>query len=385
MKLSFQKLFFVIATVFALFAILVLAKSILIPLSVALLMSFILFPLAKKLESWGMNKILTAFLSIFGVLLIIGAVIFFFSTQIIELSKEFSHFQDKIINTFADVTVYVNNNVSVVENLQKNELFDQMKGWLAESSGSLISKTVSNTATFLAGLLATIIFTFLFLIYRDGLTKAFIAFSIEDKRERVVKMFKSVQQVGQKYFLGMLLIIILIGLVNSIGLLIIGIDNPFLFGFLGATLSIIPYIGTTFGAIIPVTYAFMSHDSGWMAIAVALLFWGVQMITDNFLTPKIVGNSLKVNALTTILSLIIGAAVWGVAGMILFLPFVAMLKVVCEEYEELKPVALLIGNQNYQEKGGSSKFISKWFEKIQGWLSNFYIAFKKKLGRQTDE
>lgn len=378
MKLSFQKLFFVIATVFALFAILVLAKSILIPLSVALLMSFILFPLAKKLESWGMNKMLAAFLSIFGVFLIIGGVIFFFSTQIIELSKEFSHFQDKIINAFADVTVYVNNNVSFVENLQKNELFDRMKGWLAESSGSLISKTVSNAATFFAGLLATIIFTFLILIYRNGLTLAFVSFSTEDKSERLVKMFKSVQQVGQKYFLGMSLITILIGLVNSIGLWVIGIDNPFLFGFLGATLSIIPYIGTTFGAIIPVTYAFVSHDSGWMAIAVALLFWGVQMITDNFLTPKIVGNSLKVNALTTILSLIIGAAVWGVAGMILFLPFVAMLRVVCEEYEELKPVALLIGNQNYQEKGGSGKFISKWFEKIKNYFSKLYTAFKKK-------
>lgn len=378
MKISFQKLFFVIATVFALFAILVLAKSILIPLSVSLLMSFILFPLAKKLESWGMNKILAAFLSIFGVILIIGGVIFFFSTQIIELSKEVSHFQDKIINAFADVTVYVNNNMSFVENLQKNVLFDRMKGWLAESSGSLISKTVSNAATFLAGLLAIIIFTFLFLIYRDGLTKALVRFSTEDKSERLVKMFKSVQQVGQKYFLGMLFITILIGLVNSIGLWIIGIENPILFGFLGATLSIIPYIGTTFGAIIPVTYAFVSHDSGWMAIAVGLLFWGVQMITDNFLTPKIVGNSLKVNALTTILSLIIGAAVWGVAGMILFLPFVAMFKVVCEEYEELKPVALLIGNQNYQEKGGSGKFISKWFEKIKSYFSKLYIAFKKK-------
>lgn len=387
MKVSFQKLFFVIATVFALFAILVLAKSVLIPLSIALLMSFIMFPLAKKLESWGMNKILAAFLSIFGVILIIGGVIFFFSTQIIELSKEVSHFQDKIINAFADVTVYVNDNVSFVENLQKNELFDRMKGWLAESSGSLISKTVSNAATFLAGLLATIIFTFLFLIYRDGLTKAFMAFSPEDKRERVVKMFKSVQQVGQKYFLGMLLIIILIGLINSIGLWIIGIDNPFLFGFLGATLSIIPYIGTTFGAIIPVTYAFVSHDSGWMALAVGLLFWGVQMITDNFLTPKIVGNSLKVNALTTILSLIIGAAIWGVAGMVLFLPFVAMLKVVCEEYEELKPVALLIGNQNYQEKGGSGKFISKWFEKIKSYFFKIVHRLQKKIKRRrpTDD
>jgi len=71
--------------------------------------------------------------------------------------------------------------------------------------------------------------------------------------------------------------------------------------------------------------------------------------------------------------------------MILFLPFVAMLKVVCEEFEELKPIALLIGNQNYQEKGGSAKFISKWFEKIQGWSSRFYMAFKKKRRKQTDE
>jgi predicted PurR-regulated permease PerM len=368
----------VIATVFALFAILILAKSILIPLSVALLMSFILFPLAKKLESWGMNKTLAAFLSIFGVFLIIGGVIFFFSTQIIELSKEFSHFQNKIINAFADITLYINKNVGFMQHLEKNELFDQIKDWLNESAGSLVRKSINNTATFLAGLLATIIFTFLILIYRSGLTRALVSFSTEDKSERLVKMFKSVQQVGQKYFLGMSLITILIGLVNSIGLWIIGIDNPFLFGFLGATLSIIPYIGTTFGAIIPVTYAFVSHDSGWMAIAVGLLFWGVQMITDNFLTPKIVGNSLKVNALTTILSLIIGAAVWGVAGMILFLPFVAMFKVVCEEYEELKPVALLIGNQNYQENGGSGKFISKWFKKIKSYFLKLYIAFKKK-------
>src|SRR5665647_1293348 len=108
MSLSFQKIFFAIGTFVALFAILILAKSILIPLSVALLLSFILFPLAKKFESWRINKTLAAFLSIFAVLLLIGGVIFFFSTQIIELSKEVSHFQDKIILAFADVTLYIN-------------------------------------------------------------------------------------------------------------------------------------------------------------------------------------------------------------------------------------------------------------------------------------
>lgn len=377
MNISFQKLFFVLSTIFALFAILVLAKTILVPLSIALLISFVLHPLANRFESWRMGEILAAFLSIFTMILMVGGVIFFFSTQLVELSNDFAHFQDKIILAFADVTLYINNNVSFVNRLEKNELFDQITNWLNESKGVLVSKTFTTTTTFLTGLFATFIFTFLILIYRKGLTQAFVGFFPNAKREHAVKMFKSVQQVGQKYLFGMILIVIIIGFVNSIGLWIIGIDNPFLFGFLGATLSIVPYVGTLLGAIIPVVYAFVSYDSLWIPIGVAVLFWGVQLISDNFLSPKIVGGSLELNALTAILSLIIGAAVWGIAGMILFLPFAAMLKVICDEYEELKPVALLIGSYNYKENESRMKFRRKRFEKIRAWFSNFYSTLKK--------
>lgn len=370
MTLSFQRLFYAIATAFALFAILVLAKPILIPLSVAMLIAFILLPLAKKFESWGVKRILATFLSMFSVFLLLVGVIFFFSTQVISLSEEFSNFQDRILHSFTDITLYINKNVPFIEDLGKDELFDRLKGWLEDSMGSMVKKSINSTTTFLAGLLATVVFTFLILIYRDGLTTAFAKFSPEDKRERVVKMFKSVQQVGLSYLLGMMLLILVLGLANSIGLWIIGIDNPFLFGFLGATLSIIPYIGTVAGAIIPIVYAFVSYDSIWIPVAVGLLFWFVQLVSDNFLSPKIVGSSLKLNALTAILSLFVGAVVWGVAGMILFLPFAAMLKVVCEEYDELKPIALLIGSQNYEDDNeDESKSIREWFEKIRGWFS----------------
>jgi predicted PurR-regulated permease PerM len=365
MNVSFQKLFYALASAFLLFAILFFAKPILIPLSIALLISFILLPVAKKFEQWKFGKTLAAFLSIFSVIIIIGGVTYFFSTQIIDVAQEFNHFQDKIIRAFADITLFINKHVSFMENLEKGELFDHMKVWLTDSTGFLVSKTVSNTSTFLAGLLATIVFTFLFLIYRDGLTKAFLTFSPENKRERVLKMFKSVQQVGQKYLFGMVIITVIIGVTNSIGLLIIGIDNPFLFGFLGAALAIIPYIGTTMGAVIPVIYAFVSYDSIWTAVAVAILFWVVQLITDNFLTPRIVGGSLKINALTAILSLFIGAAVWGLARMILFLPFAAMLKVICEEFEELKPIALIIGEKNIKEDKSHELLLSRWWGKIK--------------------
>ncbi len=368
MHLSFQKLFFTIASVFSIFAILILAKAVLIPLAFAFLVAFILYPVCQKFEAWGANKIFAAFISLFSLFLIIGGGLFLFSTQIIDLSANLAEFKDKILDIFTDLSLFVNKNLSFVPQLDKGELYDKLRSWLNNSVGTLVGQTFSGTAAFLTGLVSTVVFTFLILIYRSGLVNAFVQFFPEDNREKAHNMFKSVQQVGQQYFFGMFIIVILLGFMNSAGLWIIGIDNPFLFGFLAALLAIIPYAGTLLGAAIPVIYAFMSYDSIWMPFSIALFFWGVQIIESNFLTPKIVGGNLKVNALTSILSIIIGASVWGVAGMILFLPFAAMFKVVCEEYDELKPLALLVGEKNYADTEGDDKpsLIKKWTEKIKG-------------------
>lgn len=118
MNLSFQKLFYAIATLFLLFAILIFAKPILIPLSTALLISFILLPVAKKFEKWKMGKTLAAFVSFFSVILIITGTIYFFSTQIINVAPKLTHFQDKIIGAFADVTLFINKHVGFIENLE---------------------------------------------------------------------------------------------------------------------------------------------------------------------------------------------------------------------------------------------------------------------------
>lgn len=368
MTISFKKLFFAIATVFLIFGILILAKLILIPLSFALLISFILYPLVVKFESWGMNQIIAAFCSIFTVVIIIGGTIFLFSTQIMDLTKEFSNFQEKIISTISDATDYINKNVGFIPDLGNHEIIDRTKDWLGKSSGSLVKQTFNSTTSFISGLFLTIVFTFLILIYRKGLIRAFSSFAAEEKRAKVVKMYQSIQQVGKKYLFGMMILIFVIGIGNSIGLLIIGIDNPFFFGFLGSFLAIIPYIGTVLGAVIPILFAIVAYNSLGMAISIAILFWFVQLLSDNFLSPKIVGSSININALTAILSLIVGAVVWGIAGMILFLPFAAMLKIVCEEYEELKPIALLIGNKNYQEDDGGNKWLKKWKSKCNHWF-----------------
>jgi predicted PurR-regulated permease PerM len=363
MKISFQNSFFTLAFIAILIAFLVVAKSILIPLGIALLLAFILYPVHKKLLKWGAGNILAAFSSILLLIIIIGGGITFFSAEIIALSDDVSSFGTKLSKLYTDVIIYINQNVSLVDNLDKSQLLKDLEAWIKNSAGSLLGGTFNSTANFFTGLVTMFIYLFLFLIYHKGLVRAFMKFSPESHKQQFAKMLKGIQQVGQKYLSGMLLLIIILGFANSIGLWIIGIDSPFLFGFLAASLSIIPYIGTTLGATIPVLYAFMSEDQLWVPLAVAILFWFIQLIESNFLSPKIVGNSVNVNAFAAILSLIIGASIWGVAGMILFLPFAAMLKVICEEYESLQPLALLIGNTNFQDGDSSKKGVLQRLKK----------------------
>ena len=370
MKLSFQNLFFILVFIFGLFAVLVLAKPVLIPLSMALFISFILLPVVKKLESWGLKRLLAAFVSLLMIFIIIGGSITLFSAQIMSLSDQLDDFTGKIMNTLSDAIVFINNNINFIDDLNRDELVENGKEWIKESSGSLIQNAFSSTAAFLTGLIATIIFTFLVLIYREGLTKAFVAFGDDKNRSKIFRMLKNIQSVGKKYLSGMFLLILILGFVHSIGLWIIGIDSPFLFGFLVATLAFVPYIGTVIGATIPILYAFMTADSLWVPVVVIIWFWAMQIIESNFLNPKIVGSSVNVNALVAILSLLIGASVWGIAGMILFLPFAAMLKVVCEEFDQLKPIAMLISSDISGDNKEESK-TSEWIEKIKGW-------FKKK-------
>jgi predicted PurR-regulated permease PerM len=375
MHLSFQKVFYAIAAVMGLFAILILAKAVLIPIAFAFLIAFILFPVARKFESWGANDIVAAFLSILCLLLIIGGTTFLFSSQIIQLSENLTGFKTKILDVFAEATLFINKNFEFIPQLEKGELLDKIKSWLNESAGALLSQTFSSTANIVFGVLTSVIFTFLILIYRIGMVRALVSFYPQEHRETAFTMFKSVQQVGQQYLFGMLVIVVILGFVNSIGLWIIGIDYPFLFGFLAAVLALIPYAGTFIGAAIPVLYSLISLDSIWMPIIIIIFFWIVQVIESNFLTPKIVGGNLKINALTSILSIIIGASVWGIAGMILFLPFAAMLKAVCEQYIELKPFSLLIGEQNYRKKDNKDK--SKLFKKLKAWFALVRSMFRK--------
>jgi predicted PurR-regulated permease PerM len=341
-------------------------------------MAFILFPVAVKLESWGAGPLLAAFLSILGLVLIIVGCIILFSDQVFRLSHDLNDFKDRMLEVFADITLFVNSSIGFLPRQEKAELLDGIKGWVNGAVATLIGQTVSGTAEFVFGLLAALVFIFLILIYRKGLVNALVQFYAPEHREKAHGMFRSVQKVGQQYLFGMMVIMLILGVINSLGLWVIGIDHPFLFGFLAAALALIPYAGTLLGAVIPMVFSIVVHDSVWMPITIAIFFWSVQFLEGNILTPKIVGGNMKINAMTSILSIIIGASVWGIAGMIIFLPFAAMLKVVCEQYEGLRPVALLIGEHHTGRTDGRIGFMGRLFERVKARFNHFRAERRRK-------
>jgi predicted PurR-regulated permease PerM len=133
---------------------------------------------------------------------------------------------------------------------------------------------------------------------------------------------------------------------NSIGFLALGINHAIFLGITAALLNVIPYVGVLIGSIIPVALALITKDSIWIAVGALAVCVVVQFLDNNFITPLVIGAAVSVNPLATTIALILGGMMWGLAGMMLFIPLLGMLKVVFDRVDGLKPLGYLIGEQD---------------------------------------
>ncbi|RJE74714.1 AI-2E family transporter [Reichenbachiella sp. MSK19-1] len=371
MTLSFKKLFFVLATVLLSIYMLFAAKSILIPVVFAMLVAFILYPLVKWLTKRNIALIWSVIWTMASVTIVVLGVLFLFSAQIVSIVKEYSGFLARLQEVMDKVIVFLNEKVSIIPPIDSQMINEQITQLFSDSGLLIVSDTIGVTSTLFTYLVLTFIYSFLILLYHKHLTKALIHFNPKEDQPAFREMLKEVQEIGQKYLTSMLTLVLVLGGLNSLGLWLIGIEYALFFGFLAALLAIIPYVGTVVGGLIPTLFALITYDSYWYAIGVVAMFWFVQFLEGNFLNPKIVGGNLNINAFFSILSLIAGGLLWGIPGMILFLPMVAILKVVCSYYTELKPVALLLGDS--EEKNSHPIF-----ERIEQWGQSIISKITKK-------
>jgi predicted PurR-regulated permease PerM len=208
--------------------------------------------------------------------------------------------------------------------------------------GSMAQSTIQTTVHTLFLLFLTPVYTALFMYHR----KTFVAFlQLVTPVNYQLELNIILQEVIHTYFnyiKGMIFVYLIVGTLNSVGLLMLGVKHAILFGMLCAIMTIIPYIGIFVSALLPISVIWLQTGSIWYPLAVIVIFSFVQYLEANVIFPKVVGNQLNVSTMAMLVAIILGGLIWGVAGMVLFIPIVAILKIISTNIVSWKPLNILI-------------------------------------------
>ncbi len=327
-----------IAGIFILHAL----KETLIPLLFAVLISILLHPVCERLERWKLPRLLAITLSILLFIVVIAVLIYLVSVQVASFADELPRITQKAEALLEQLT-------SMGEryfNVSRSEQVSRAKGYLvtalSDSRALLLGTLVATTGTLTTATLVPL-YVFFFLLYRDFFRRFVHKAFYKVPNVRIDKILNKIYEVIQSYMAGLLLVILIVGILNTIGLLILGIDYAVFFGFLAAFLILIPYIGILIGSLFPALMSIITEDSPWSALGVIGVMSFVQFLEGNFITPNIVGSKVSVNPLAAIVMLLLGGQLWGLPGLILALPITAILKVILDASSTLEPYGFLLG------------------------------------------
>lgn len=349
LKFSPQNFFYTISSIILSFLGLYLGRGFLIPFCFSVLIAFILVPIVRFFERKGLGTVLAICVTFLIVILVFSGISYFFSSQIASIISDFENFKSEISPLLDKVINMYNESLPFLPPINAEGVAEKAQSFIQKSGGDILGSTLVQTTAFLANFVLIPVYVFLLLLNRRGLVKGVMMFFPKGQREDVRAIIYQVQSVGKDYIVGLMTVMLIMAILNSSFMLIIGVDYAIMFGCLAALLIVIPYIGTYIGGALPVLYALVTMGPT-SALAILICFAIIQMIDGNYLTPKIVGSNTSVNALAAFVALIIGGALWGIAGMILSIPFTAMLKKIFKRVVGLQPLSLLLGEELFDQK-----------------------------------
>jgi putative heme transporter len=320
----------------------ILCRDIIIPLAFAAFLSIVMLPLVKRIER-KTGLVLAVTITLVATIVILGLLSWLLVEQIINLANDLPNLESKFDRFVTQISGTLSSQFSLDATEQNQMAKDIVKG-VSGYFGTFLLGTTNTLST----LIQIPIYLFLLLIYREKFKQFFISLLPNNMYELAWK--KDIENVIQGYISGLLLVTLIIAALNTTGLLFLGIDHAIFFGVLSGVLTIIPYVGIFIGALFPFLMALITKDSIWYALGVVIVFTVVQFLEGNFITPRITGSKVSINALAAIIALLIGGKILGIAGMILAVPAIGILKIVLSYSQHLKPFVILLGDDNGVEK-----------------------------------
>ena len=327
----------------AFLAILYIAKSIIVPVVFAIIIAIVLHPVVNFFVRRKINRIL----SILIVLLLTFIIIVAFSALVFSQASRFGDSWPILVDKFTLILNQTITSVSGYFDVNPKNIHD----WITKSTGELlhfsnaaIGHTLVAVGNVLMILLLVPTYVFMLLYYHPLLIEFIHRLFGTSNKSQVTEIVTQTKALVQHYLIGLIIEAIIVATLDATALLILGIDYAILLGILAALLNVIPYIGGIVAVALPMMVAVATKTTAWYAFYVMAFYYFIQLIDNHYITPYIVASKVKINALFSILVVFIGNALWGIPGMFLSIPLLAIVKLLFDHIDSVKPWGFLLGD-----------------------------------------
>lgn len=328
---------------FALVAMLYIARGIVVPIIFALIIAILLQPVVDLFVRIKINRLLSIALTLLLTLIVIAG----FGALLFSQASRFSESWPLLVDRF---TLILNDSITWASGYfdikpQKiHEWVLKTKGEIINTSSAAIGQTLVSVGSTLVIIFLVPVYVFMILYYQPLLLDFIKRLFAESHQSQVSEVVSQSKTVIQHYLVGLVIEVVIVAVLDTSALLILGIDYAILLGIIGALLNMIPYIGGLVAVALPMMIAVATKSSAWYALYVLMAYYFIQLVDNNYIVPIIVSSKVKINALFSIIVVIAGNALWGIPGMFLSIPLLAIIKLIFDHIEPLKPWGFLLGD-----------------------------------------
>ena len=317
------------------------SATITIPLAFASLVAIMLLPIASQLEKWGLSRGLAALCAVLLFVIALASVIMLLTTQMGAFVSDFPQLQQQLIKSLDTLQVWIYAQFNINAHKQMDYLEQLAMGTLG-SATSFLSQTLGAVSSLFIFIIFVLLYSFFLLLYRSLLVAFLIKFFQEKHRDKLIDIIQQTRIIIKSYVSGLMIEMIVVAMVNCTIFWLLGIRYATLLGIMAAVFNIIPYLGI-FTAIIHCMVVTLTTSTLGATLQVGIALLIVHFLDSNILLPRIMGSKVKINALVTIIGVVTGNLLWGIPGMFLAIPIIAMLKIIFERIESMQAWAILLG------------------------------------------
>jgi len=353
------KLACVLFSLFAIGYLVILGKEILSPLVFSCLFSILLLPVAKFFEfKLRLPRSVASMLSVLLLLTFISGLIYVIASQIAELLKDWPEFQAQITHSLWEFRGWVQEYLHISRGKQLQVVNTATNKVLSPDTAA-VGATVLSLSAILLFLVFTFIYSFFFLLYRRLIMSFLESVFLEENKATVHEIIDQVQYIIRKYIIGLLIEMAIVATVVSGAFSVLGLRYAILLGLITGLFNVIPYIGILTALAISAVVTLGSSPDSTKVIWVIGIMAVTHLVDSNVLLPLVVGSKVRINALITVLGVVIGEMIWGIPGMFLSIPVTAVLKIIFDRVESLKPWGIIMGDEEKKQNKLATRLMIK--------------------------